>query len=166
MPHLKQLSELMDKGIGLGLHPLRRRGAQRGESGGRLASQLDRRLLRGSLVHQIRSGRRTSAPFPKNIRSSNGVRPFVTTRVVLPHALSRKHGRRHADPSAVPPDKTRERRDDDPRRQSRRRAGSASTFWRPRSVVSERPGDGRGFGCTGGHQSTGTGPRTIFARRS
>jgi type 1 glutamine amidotransferase len=149
MPHLKQLSELMDKGVGLGcIHYAVE--VPKGESGDDWLKWIGGYFeVRWSINPFWEAHFGT---IPQKHPVSSGVRPFVTTDEWYYHMRFREN-MEGVTPilSAVPPDKTRQRRDDDHGGNPAVRAGIGKHILETTLWVSERPGDGRGFGCTGGH---------------
>lgn len=149
IPHLKQLSELMDKGVGLGcIHYAVE--VPKGEPGEDFLKWIGGYFeVRWSVnpTWEARFG-----TLPQKHAVSNGVGPFITDDEWYYHMRFRDN-MEGVTPilSAVPPDQTRQGRDDDHGGNPAVRSGIGKHILETTLWVSERPGDGRGFGCTGGH---------------
>ena len=149
IPHLKQLSDLMDKGVGLGcIHYAVE--VPKGEPGEDLLKWIGGYFEVRWSVNPFWEAHYGTIPEKHPV--SNGVHPFIISDEWYYHMRFRDD-MQGVTPilSAVPPDQTRQGDDDDHGGNPAVRAGVGKHILETTLWVAERPGDGRGFGCTGGH---------------
>ena len=148
IPHLTQLSELMDRGVGLGcIHYAVE--LPKGEPG------TDFQKWIGGYFETFFSVNPTwTADFKRlpEHEVTRGVRPFSTKDEWYYHMRFRD-GMEGVTPilSAVPPDSTRQGRDDAHGGNPSVRAGIGKNIPETTIWVATRDHEGRGFGCTGAH---------------
>lgn len=148
IPHLKQLGELMNKGVGLGcIHYAVE--VPKGEVGDDFKKWIGGYFETFWSVNPTWTGHFTEIPQNEVTR---GVHPFTTHDEWYYHMRFRDN-MEGVTPilSAVPPDSTREGKDDAHGGNPAVREGigkkeSETTVW-----IATRDNDGRGFGCTGAH---------------
>lgn len=148
IPHLKQLSELMDKGVGLGcIHYAVE--VPKGPVGDDFLKWIGGYFETYLSINPVWTAHYTTLPHHDVTR---GVHPFTTHDEWYYHMRFRTDMQGvTAILSAVPPDSTREGKDDAHGGNPIVRSGigknlSETTVW-----VATRDNGGRGFGCTGGH---------------
>lgn len=147
--HLKQLSELMDKGVGLGcIHYAVEVPKD---------SEISKDFLKwiGGYFETFYSVNPTWTAHYTNLPNSpvtRGVKPFTTHDEWYYHMRFRDN-MEGVKPilSAVPPDSTREGRDDAHGGNPSVRADIGKNVAETTVWIADRPNDGRGFGCTGAH---------------
>ena len=146
--HMKELGELMDKGVGLGcLHYGVE--VQKGEVGDAFLKWIGGYFETFHSVNPHWVGHFTE--FPKH-DTANGVKPFTTNDEWYYHMRFRPEMKDVTELlHAVPPDSTRKGKDDAHGGNPEVRAGIGKNLQETTAWVADRPGNGRGFGCTGGH---------------
>lgn len=152
LKHLKELGELMDKGVGLGcLHYAVEPGDEKGNPNGR-AEFL--KWIGGYFETHYSINPDWKADYSKLPQEevTRGVTPFSTNDEWYYHMRFREN-MEGVKPvlSAVPPDKTRQGKDDAHGGNPDVRAGVGKNIPETTVWIAERPNNGRGFGCTGGH---------------
>jgi type 1 glutamine amidotransferase len=148
IPHLKQLGELMDKGVGLGcIHY----GVEvpKGEVGDDFLKWIGGYYEAYLSVNPDWTANYTE--FPKH-EVANGVKPFKTADEWYYHMRFRPDMKGVTELlHAVPPDSTRRNVNDAHAGNPEVYAGLGKNLQETTVWVSERENNGRGFGCTGGH---------------
>ncbi|HEY2584516.1 MAG TPA: ThuA domain-containing protein [Tepidisphaeraceae bacterium] len=148
IPHLKQLGELMDKGVGLGcIHYAVE--LPKGEAGDLFKKWIGGYFETYWSVNPTWTGHFTQLPQHDVTR---GVHPFTTHDEWYYHMRFRDN-MEGVTPilSAVPPDSTREGKDDAHGGNPAVRAGIGKNIPETTVWVATRQDGGRGFGCTGAH---------------
>ena len=148
IPHLAQLSELMDKGVGLGcIHYAVE--LPKGESGTDFQKWIGGYFETFFSVNPTWTGDFKQLPEHEVTR---GVHPFSTKDEWYYHMRFRDN-MEGVTPilSAVPPDSTRRGKDDAHGGNPSVRAGIGKNIPETTIWVATRDHDGRGFGCTGAH---------------
>jgi type 1 glutamine amidotransferase len=148
MKHLKELGDLMDKGVGLGcIHYAVE--IPKGEAGDDFLKWIGGYF---ETFHSINPDWTADyKDFPKH-DTANGVKPFKTTDEWYYHMRFRPDMQGVTELlHAVPPDKTRQGKDDAHGGNPEVRDGIGKNLQETTVWVSDRANNGRGFGCTGGH---------------
>jgi hypothetical protein len=148
IPHLKELGELMDKGIGLGcIHYAVE--VPKGEVGDSFKHWIGGYFETFFSVNPHWLGHFDNIP---QHEVTHGVKPFSTTDEWYYHMRFREN-MDGVTPilSAVPPDSTRSRKDDAHGGNPFVREGIGKNTPETTVWVASREHDGRGFGCTGAH---------------
>ena len=148
MKHLKELGELMDKGVGLGcIHYAVE--IPKGEAGDDFLKWIGGYF---ETFHSINPDWTADyKDFPKN-DAANGVKPFKTSDEWYYHMRFRPDMQGVTELlHAVPPDSTRKGKDDAHGGNPDVRDGIGKNLQETTVWVSDRANNGRGFGCTGGH---------------
>lgn len=148
IPHLKQLSELMDKGVGLGcIHYAVE--MPKGEPGDDWLKWIGGYFETFWSINPEWTAHYTKIP---DIEVTRGVHPFTTHDEWYYHMRFRPD-MEGVTPvlAAVPPDNTRQGRDDAHGGNPTVRAGVGKNIPEVTVWIATRDHDGRGFGCTGGH---------------
>jgi type 1 glutamine amidotransferase len=148
IPHLKELSELMDKGVGLGcIHYAVE--LPKGEPGDDFLKWIGGYFETFWSVNPTWTGNFTQLP---QHEVTNGVKPFTTHDEWYYHMRFRPNMEGVVSIlSAVPPDETRSKKDDAHGGNPAVRDGIGKNIAETTVWVSTRDHDGRGFGCTGAH---------------
>lgn len=148
IPHLQQLSELMDKGVGLGcIHYAVE--VPKGPVGDDFLKWIGGYFETFLSVNPEWNAHFTSLPQHEVTR---GVQPFLTHDEWYYHMRFRPEMQGvTAILSAVPPDSTRTHKDDAHGGNPEVRAGVGKNIPETTVWVATRDNGGRGFGCTGGH---------------
>ena len=148
IPDLKDFPELMDKGVGLGcIHYAVE--VPKGEVGDDFVKWIGGYF---ETEHSINPNWTANyKEFPKH-ETANGVAPFSTHDEWYYHMRFRPDMQGVTELlHAVPPDDTRKGKDDAHGGNPEVRDGIGKNLQETTVWVAERPGNGRGFGCTGGH---------------
>lgn len=146
--HLEQLGELMDKGVGLGcIHYAVE--VEKGEVGDHFLNWIGGYF---EINHSINPHwTATFATIPQH-EVTHGVSPFTTSDEWYYHMRFRPDMKDVTEIlKAVPPDSTRSGKDGPYSGNPEVRAGLGKNIAETTVWVAERPNNGRGFGCTGGH---------------
>lgn len=146
--HLKELGELMDKGVGLGcIHYAVE--VPKGEAGDAFLKWIGGYF---ETFHSINPNWTADfKEFPDHPTAS-GVTPFSTHDEWYYHMRFRNEMQGVVELlHAIPPDSTRQGRDDAHGGNPEIRAGLGKGLQETVVWVADRPNNGRGFGCTGGH---------------
>ena len=169
LKHLKEISALNEKGVGIGVHPLRRRARRRerrrpataGPSSSTGSAGTSRRSTRST-----RTGRPTSTKFPKHPVAS-GVKPFTTNDEWYYHMRFRDD-MKGVTPilTAVPPDRPARARTTPTAATRDVREGVGKNTAGDVVVGQREQGRHAAASAAPAATSTGTGPRTTSARRS
>lgn len=148
IPHLKQLSELADKGVGIGMIHYAVE-VPKGEVGDDFVKWIGGYFETFWSVNPVWTGHFTDIP---NHEVTRGVHPFTTHDEWYYHMRFRPD-MQGVTPilSTVPPDKTRQGKDDAHGGNPAVRAGVGKNIPETTVWVSTRDNNGRGFGCTGAH---------------
>lgn len=147
-PHLKQLNELLDKGIGLGCIHYGVE-VEKGEVGDTFLKAIGGYF---ETFHSVNPTWTASySEFPKH-PVANGVKPFSTHDEWYYHMRFRPEMKGVTELlKAIPPDSTRQGKDSTHGGNPEVRAGIGKNLPETTVWVADRDHDGRGFGCTGGH---------------
>ena len=148
IPHLKQLSQLMDKGIGLGMIHYAVE-VPKGEAGEDFLKWIGGYFETFWSINPVWTGHFTQIPQHEVTR---GVHPFTTHDEWYYHMRFRPNMEGVTSILAtVPPDNTRKGKDDAHGGNPEVRSGIGKNI--PETVVwvATRENDGRSFGCTGAH---------------
>ncbi|MDB5291413.1 MAG: hypothetical protein JWL69_2654 [Phycisphaerales bacterium] len=152
LSHLKELDEMLDKGVGLGcIHYGVEPGDEKNNPNGRTEFL---KWIGGyfETFFSINPTWKASFTDLPHHPVANGVKPFTTHDEWYYHMRFR-NDMQGVTPilSAVPPDNTRQGKDDAHGGNPHIRAAIGKNIAETTVWVAERPHDGRGFGCTGAH---------------